>query len=72
MNSISVGELYHVPQDVLLMQSDPTGATMSAYYKTYKPITVVVVGEAKNNMTEVLYNGQKWKVNEKDLYVLER
>tara|TARA_R100000234_G_scaffold32180_3_gene18940 strand:+ start:3904 stop:4134 length:231 start_codon:yes stop_codon:yes gene_type:complete len=71
---MKIGDLYYVPQNVTLMQFEETSnkdATPIAYYKTDKPIKVVVVERYDNDIAEVFYNGQRWCVKGKNLYLLE-
>jgi hypothetical protein len=69
------GDLYYVPQDVLLVQFDDKYSSPKTYYKTDKPLNVVVINEKDSDtdhqlgkLIEVFCNGQKWYVDKNDLY----
>ena len=69
------GDLYYVPQDVLLVQFDDKYNSPKTYYKTDKPLNVVVINEKDSDfnhklgkLIEVFCNGQKWYVDKNDLY----
>jgi hypothetical protein len=71
---MEIGDLYYVPQNVMLMQFKETNNNDTApvaYLKTDKPIKVVVVERYDNDIAEVFYAGQKWCVKGKNLYLLE-
>lgn len=72
---MKAGDLYYIPQDVILMQFDDEHTSPKAFYKTDKPLNVVVVererSEKKHMMeklVKVFCNGQKWYVDQKDLF----
>ena len=61
-----------MPQDVTLMQFDEGQTSPKAYYKTDRPLSVLIVGEtsppAGTNYIEVFCNGQKWCVDRSHLF----
>ena len=72
---MKVGDLYYIPQDVILMQFDDKHTSPKAFYKTDKPLNVVVVERERakkkhttEKLVKVFCNGQKWYVNEKHLF----
>lgn len=65
------GDLYYVPQNVTLVQYDDKFASPKAFYKTDKPLNVVVVDERDDELVEVFCNGQKWCAPKSSLYRLE-
>ena len=67
---MKIGELCYIPQDVLLMQFDDEYESPRAYYKTDKPLNVVVMGEKQSDTKymEVFCNGQKWYVHKKHIF----
>ena len=71
---MNIGDLYYVPQNVMLTQFEEQSNEKkppAAYYMTDKPIKVVVLDKHDNDTTIVFYNGQKWRVKGKNLYLLE-
>tara|TARA_R100001163_G_C5020424_1_gene163384 strand:- start:512 stop:733 length:222 start_codon:yes stop_codon:yes gene_type:complete len=68
---VNIGDLYYVPQSVLLMQYEGSNDAPVCYYMTERPIKVVIVDKNDDGTTIVFYNGQKWCVKGKNLYLLE-
>jgi hypothetical protein len=69
------GDLYYVPQDVLLVQFDNKNSSPKMYYRTDKPLNVIVINEtnserdpALSKLVKVFCNGQKWYVDKNDLF----
>ena len=56
------GDLVYVPSDVVLFNDSRT-------YKLKKPINLLVTGK-KNNLYEVLYNGNSWYIEDDSVYKL--
>ena len=73
---VNIGDLYYVPQNVTMLQFNENehndAVVPVGYYKTVKPTKVVVVKKRPNDIIEVLYNGQKWDVDQRNLYLLEK
>ncbi len=72
------GDLYYVPQNVLLVQFDSNSTSPKNYYKTDKPLNVVVINEGSSDLDhpldkliKVFCNGQKWYVNKNDLFEVQ-
>tara|TARA_R100000008_G_scaffold71155_2_gene48884 strand:+ start:1894 stop:2136 length:243 start_codon:yes stop_codon:yes gene_type:complete len=72
------GDLYYVPQNVLLVQFDNNSTSPKNYYKTDKPLNVVVINEGSSDLDphlgkliKVFCNGQKWYVNKNDLFEVQ-
>ena len=69
------GDLYYVPQNVLLVQFDNKNSSPKTFYRTDKPLNVVVIKEinaeldpALGKLIKVFCNGQKWYVDKNDLF----
>ena len=60
---INVGDLVHVPSDVILFSSAET-------YKLNKPISLLVIGEERDRY-EVLFEGNSWYVDHNSVYELK-
>ena len=65
---VKIGDLIHVPSDALLTKmSGPDHRT--ACYITTKPKSLLVA-ETKSDMVGVLFRGDLWYVQKKDVFTL--
>jgi hypothetical protein len=62
-SQFKVGDLIHVPSDVLLFNESKT-------HKLDKPLSLLVVGK-KDNCYEVYFNGKSWYVEQSSAYSLK-
>lgn len=57
---IKVGDLVHVPSEVVLFNESTT-------HKLASPTNLLITGQ-KNNDYEVFFNGEKWLVSQSSVY----
>ena len=59
-NQIKIGDLVHIPSEVVLFNESTT-------YKLDSPANLLITGK-KNNNYEVFFNGEKWLVKQNSVY----
>ena len=71
MNKSNLGNLGHIPAEVLIVKLDEAG-TVTRYKKTFKPKSVLIVDSLTDSQYnyEVLYNGEKWFVKDDDISII--
>jgi hypothetical protein len=66
------GDLGYVPQGVTLVKHGTERWTSPVgYFKTQKPISVVVLEEKSDLWLNVYYKGEKWSIMKNEIYPLE-
>jgi len=66
------GDLGYVPQGVVLVKHGTERYTSPVgFFKTHKPISVVVLEEKSDLWLNVYYKGEKWSIMKNEIYPLE-
>ena len=66
------GDLGYVPQGVVLVKHGTERYTSPVgFFKTHKPISVVVLEEKSDLWFNVYYKGEKWSIMKNEIYPLE-
>jgi hypothetical protein len=66
------GDLGYVPQGVVLVKHGTERYTSPVgFFKTHKPISVVVLEEKSDLWLNVFYKGEKWSIMKNEIYPLE-
>ena len=66
------GDLGYVPQGVVLVKHGTERYTSPVgFFKTHKPISVVVIEEKSDLWLNVFYKGEKWSIMKNEIYPLE-
>ena len=66
------GDLGYVPQGVVLVKHGTERYTSPVgFFKTHKPISVVVFEEKRDLWLNVYYKGEKWSIMKNEIYPLE-
>ena len=66
------GALGYVPQGVVLVKHGTERYTSPiGFFKTHKPISVVVLEEKSDLWLNVYYKGEKWSIMKNEIYPLE-
>jgi hypothetical protein len=66
------GDLGYVPQGVVLVKHGTERYTSPVgFFKTHKPISVVVLEEKSDLWLNVYYKGEKWSIMKTEIYPLE-
>ena len=66
------GDLGYVPQGVVLVKHGTERYTSPVgFFKTHKPISVVVLEEKSDLWLNVYYKGEKWSIMKYEIYPLE-
>jgi len=60
------GDLVHVPQSAILYGSNPSTASI---YINKKPSLAIFMNYKQDGMAEVVMDGQKWLVKNKEIYL---
>ena len=67
------GDLGYVPQGVVLVKHGTERYTSPVgFFKTHKPISVVVLEEKSDLWLNVYYRGEKWSIMKNEIYPLEK
>ena len=65
------GDLGYVPQGVVLVKHGTERYTSPVgFFKTHKPISVVVLEEKSDLWLNVYYKGEKWSIMKNEIYPL--
>ena len=62
------GDLIHIPQSVILYGLSGAGAKI---YVNKKPTLAIFLDYRPDNMSEVVVDGQKWLVKNREIYLNE-
>jgi|TARA_R110000744_G_scaffold25915_1_gene63983 hypothetical protein len=66
------GDLGYVPQGVVLVKHGTERYTSPVgFFKTHKPISVVVLEEKSDLWLNIYYKGEKWSIMKNEIYPLE-
>jgi len=66
------GDLGYVPQGVVLVKHGTERYTSPVgFFKTHKPISVVVLEEKSELWLNVYYKGERWSIMKNEIYPLE-
>jgi len=66
------GDLGYVPQGAVLVKHGTERYTSPVgFFKTHKPISVVVIEEKSDLWLNVFYKGEKWSIMKNEIYPLE-
>ena len=65
--TLTKGDLVHVPQSAILYGV----STRAAIYVNQRPALAIFLNHTKDNMSEIVMNGQNWLVRNKEIYLNE-